>query len=215
MKHILNGFLILSIALAAGERAAADDGPLFGKPIDPDGDCSILQHDGMIELHVPGSHHDLTLTPEGPVLNSPRVMKPVEGNFSLQARVEIKREIEQGPGRVRFATGGLTVWHNEGNFARFERLESEPPTFWFELFRGGFPIAWERLPAGKEECFIRVERHGPHFHYQSSTNGVDWTRHQGFRLTTEDETPVEVGFFSVNGTGGKLHVTIKDIQLEP
>lgn len=214
MKNIALLLLVLCAAPTTEQGAAEDERPLFGKPIDPDGDCRIIQHDGAIELHVSESHHDLTLTPAGPVLNSPRVMRSIEGNFDLRAQVHIKREKKQGPGRVRFASGGLVVWHNQENFARFERLESDPPAFWFELFRDGFPIAWQRLPAGKDERTIRIERRGAHFQYYTSTNGRDWVRQQGFRLTKDKETPVQAGFFSVNGTGGKLHVTLRDILLE-
>lgn len=77
---------------ASEAAAAAAETPGFniegwGKVTDPDGDCKVtLQGQVLIITVPPTGPHDLA--PEIQVTNAPRVLQPVEGDFSIRVKVD-------------------------------------------------------------------------------------------------------------------------------
>ena len=54
--------------------------------IDPDGDCTIDLKDGRLTIRVPGRPHGLDA--EVDKLNSPRVLREIEGDFIADLKVD-------------------------------------------------------------------------------------------------------------------------------
>ena len=83
---------ILSLTICAAPSAAqpsdeeAQTINAWGEVTDPDGDCKIME---MVTITVPNTHHDLTYTENYTKLNSPRILQPVEGDFTLQVKVMV------------------------------------------------------------------------------------------------------------------------------
>ncbi len=58
----------------------------WDKPVDPDGDCKFLVGKNTLFIEVPGKDHDLGV--DRGVMNAPRMLREVEGDFTAQVRVD-------------------------------------------------------------------------------------------------------------------------------
>src|SRR5690349_8072593 len=58
----------------------------WGKRLDPDKDCRFDRFKERLIISIPKKDHDLAI--EQDVMNAPRVLHDVEGDFSLQVRVQ-------------------------------------------------------------------------------------------------------------------------------
>src|SRR5262249_35618603 len=57
----------------------------WGQPVDPDGDCLFRRKMDGLTSRVPGSRHDFDVFAKP--LNSPRLLRDVEGDFAAEVRV--------------------------------------------------------------------------------------------------------------------------------
>ena len=98
--------------------------PDWGLAIDPGNDCKFVPiGKKSLTIEVPGTWHDLN--PHVNKLNSPRVVRTVEGDFSITVKVagEFKPNGKpQNPKSVPSNGGGIIVWNNSDNFIRLERF---------------------------------------------------------------------------------------------
>src|SRR6516225_9509449 len=60
----------------------------WGELIDSVGDCKATIEKGVLTVTVPKTHHDLTYQEDVTKLNAPRVLQPVEGDFTLTVTVK-------------------------------------------------------------------------------------------------------------------------------
>ena len=91
---------------------------------DPAGDCRIAETDGAVTITVPGTHHNLNPTPEFNNMLAPRVLRAVEGDFTLQVTVGAfarPKPKTSSNGRNSFVGAGLLVYEDGHNFIRFLR----------------------------------------------------------------------------------------------
>jgi serine/threonine protein kinase/regulation of enolase protein 1 (concanavalin A-like superfamily) len=99
--------------------------PGWGTVLDPDHDCRIKETNGLLTITIPGTFHDLY--PLHPPLNAPRVLRPVEGDFSASVKVSGNFFPGQAPGWGLGGNSndaaGLLVWKDADNFVRIERAE--------------------------------------------------------------------------------------------
>jgi hypothetical protein len=118
----------------------------LSETVDPDGDCKIERGNEWIRITVPGSLHTLAPQikvrvatpkdgeppkPEGPgyLINSPRVLTDIDGDFLFRATVGGRLDAGLDPAmdprgrKLPFAIqgGGILVWQDEKNFFRLER----------------------------------------------------------------------------------------------
>jgi hypothetical protein len=76
-----------AFAQTAPQTAVGTELPGWGLAIDPDKDCKFTPGRGSLTIDVPASWHDLTPASPKPKLNSPRVLREVDGDFVLTVKV--------------------------------------------------------------------------------------------------------------------------------
>ena len=168
----VNGdFQFIAPPIPAGQKFAAafrDDFKGSLEPgwrwVDPkrDSNRSVDARDGFLRIEVKG-YHDLW-TGSGDY-NAPRLMREVEGDFTMETKVA-------GPGRW---CGGLVVWKDEDNFIRLDR----GVRFRNELAPHGLPLHGEftsiaREYVDAEALWLRLERAGSVYRASYSVDGKQW-----------------------------------------
>lgn len=131
-------------------------------------------------IEVPGTWHDLN--PHVNKLNSPRLVRTVEGDFSITVKVSGEFKPlgkKQNPVSVPTTGGGIVVWNNSDNFIRLERFAltrggKVTPLVVFLEREAGYQGAEhnERYPGG--DCYLRMERKGSRITGAISLDGKKW-----------------------------------------
>jgi WD40 repeat protein len=139
--------------------------------IDVDGDCKLIdadEKDGSLKFWVPQLHD---LYPKRG-MNAPRVLEDVEGDFTMEARVRgtmiAKPGLEAPFIQVSYRCGCLIVWHDAGNFIRFDRggkttATRQSPYLKFQRFQDGKRVAFFTPPCKDEDTTLRIQRQGNYF----------------------------------------------------
>lgn len=221
-------WMLLSLAVCLPLSAAPEKKPQsikgWGQVTDPDGDCRVAEKKGEVTVTVPGIHHDLTYTDKYTKLNSPRVLQPVEGDFTLQVKVRafpLPGDAASSGGQFSFVSTGLLIWQDDKNFIRLERAavsKSEAPFVWVERFQDGKSVSQQIKRIADEDTALRVVRKGKRFTflYDKDGKGKDWV--EAFSDEVELPAKLRVGVVAVNSTvrefparltGLKLHVKKK------
>ncbi len=94
----------------------------WGLAIDTGKDCEISPQDKTLSIKVPGTWHDLN--PDTGKLNAPRVVREVEGDFVIKAKVEGEFKPSgksTNPKGVPYNGAGIIIWSDSDNFIRLER----------------------------------------------------------------------------------------------
>lgn len=160
----------------------------WGQVTDPDGDCKIAQDGDRVTIEVPGTPHDLSA--ELNLLNAPRILREVEGDFIAEVRVG-GRVLPGGdptiPIRTPFNGTGLLVWGPGSTYLRVERAAvlrrtaADPagprvPFQYasFEMRVDGQSAANGVLEIPDEAVVLRIERRGRHLIGTASVDGVEW-----------------------------------------
>lgn len=60
----------------------------WGTAIDPDGDCKFFLSEQSLLINVPGWPHPHDLAAEVDVINAPRVLQTVKGDFTVEVQVD-------------------------------------------------------------------------------------------------------------------------------
>lgn len=166
MMQIAMAFTVISIVTPAQVRFREDfDGKL--QPgwqwIDPKSDStkSLDTRRGFLRITVTGKHD---LWPGNDDFNAPRLMREVEGDFTIETKLT-------SPKRW---SGGLLVWKDSKNFIRFER----GPHFRNELYLAvavddAFSFAARDYVEG-DPTWLRLERRGTTFTASYSLDGKQW-----------------------------------------
>jgi regulation of enolase protein 1 (concanavalin A-like superfamily) len=152
----------------------------WGTAIDPGEDCEIRPVARSLTVKLPGTLHDLN--PDSGKLNAPRIIRPVEGDFSIT--VKVAGDFKPGgtstnPKGVPYNGAGIIIWSDPDNFIRLERgamlRQGKIGTYIaFEEREGGYRGAVHngRFQAG--DCYLRVERKGSRIFGAVSTDGSKW-----------------------------------------
>ena len=115
-------FLCACIALAAPAPSNVPWVTGWDKPVDPDKDCKFIRDKGTLTIEVPGKDHDLGI--ERGLMNSPRLLRDVEGDFVAQVRVSGTFKPSQNSTsneRLPFVGAGLLLMADEKTYFRLER----------------------------------------------------------------------------------------------
>jgi len=155
----------------------------WGLAIDKDKDCKIVP-DGKksLSITVPGAWHDLN--PHVNKLNAPRVMRTVDGDFTITVKVtgDFKPAGKSlNPKSIPSNGGGIVVWQNSDNFIRLERFAvnrqgKAVPFITFLEREGGYEGAVHNAGHTGGDLYLRMERKGSRITGLISTNGTLWKR---------------------------------------
>ena len=90
----------------------------FGRPLDPDGDCSFKLDRWMLTVDVPGSHHDLSS--EIGSMNAPRVVCDVDCDFAMVAQVDAEFSPRNSAikGRQPYQAAGVFAMQDDKTYLR-------------------------------------------------------------------------------------------------
>lgn len=186
----------------------------WGTVVDPDGDCKFEEKDGTVTITVPGTYHDLTyLNPEGK-LNGPRIVREVEGDFTIQVKVlRFIRPEGNSTNEHTFVSAGLLIWNDGKEFFRLERASVGTPfAFAAGILDGKNTIGqFHELP--DDDTFFRVERKGKQltlsFH---AAEEAEWK--ELFRDTFELPAKLQAGVHSVNTIDKEFKAGFRELELK-
>ena len=127
MSLVVRSLLIMVFAVSLVFEAFSDDKPQptlkgWGEAIDPDGDCRIGLDEDKVTISVPPTRHDLSV--EVGDVNSPRVLRNIEGDFIVQVKVSGNFRHSGKSTSIEYAAyqgGGLLLWQDRRNYIRLER----------------------------------------------------------------------------------------------
>jgi len=194
------------------------DLPDWGLAIDLDSDCKFIP-DGKksLTIEVPGAWHDLN--PHVNKLNSPRVLRTIQGDFSLTVKVtgDFKPSGKpQNPKSVPSNGGGIVVWNNSDNFIRLERFAigrrgKITPFIVFLEREAGYQGAEHNVGYAGGDCYLRMERRGSRIMASTSTNGAKWKRLKPIDTLWPSE--LKVGLTVANSNSEPLTVKFEEVVL--
>lgn len=175
--------LVAGIALAAPAPANRPWVNGWDKPVDPDKDCKFIRDKDTLTIEVPGKDHDLAI--ERNLMNSPRLLRDVEGDFVAQVRVSGTFQPSQNSTtneRLPFVGAGLLLMADEKTYIRLERAalvtcgavktyanwELREDAKW--VMAGDASVQ----PLEDKETYLRLERKGDKLLASVSHDGKEW-----------------------------------------
>jgi regulation of enolase protein 1 (concanavalin A-like superfamily) len=208
------GRFLGSLAIGAGKaRASGKPEPeptgtelaAWGLAIDPSKDSKFVPEEKSLTVQVPGTLHDLN--PDSGVLSAPRVMKTVEGDFSITVKVSGDfnpgAKATSGPRGLPYNGAGILIWSDSDNFIRLERgailrAGKVNTTVAFEEREGGYrgAVHNEVFPGGT--CYLRVVRKGSRIMGGISLDGKTWKLVKP--IDTVWPAKLKVGLIAINSS---------------
>jgi regulation of enolase protein 1 (concanavalin A-like superfamily) len=175
--------LCACIVLAAPAPANVPWVTGWDKPVDPDKDCKFIRDKDTLTIEVPGKDHDLGI--ERGLMNSPRLLRDVEGDFVAQVRVSGTFKPSQNSTsneRLPFVGAGLLLMADERTYIRLERaalqFQGDVKTYanWELREDGKWVQAGEATvaPLEDKETYLRLERQGDKLRASVSHDGKEW-----------------------------------------
>jgi uncharacterized protein len=153
-----------------------------------------------------GGSTDLFISPQGgdAVLNAPRLLGPVSGDFVFSARVTVDF-------RATFDAGVLLLWGDERHWAKlcFEYSPLCQPMIVSVVNRGTSDDANSFVVAGNQ-VWLRIARLGSAIAFHASTDRQSWELVRHFALDAGDEP--NIGFEVQSPTGDGCTATFDDVQ---
>jgi regulation of enolase protein 1 (concanavalin A-like superfamily) len=190
----------------------------WGRRFDPDRDCTFNPQGGALTIQVPPTPHDLSI--ELGRTNAPRMLREVEGDFSIQVKVcgDI-RPMAAGsiPGRLSYQAGGILLWIDERNYVRLERAalnrSGNIVTYAaYESRANGLPGPSRSLTIPDQETSLRLERRGDQLRGFVSSDGGPWRPQQDIDMDLPAK--VQIGVAAVNAAQQQLQVRFEGLQVE-
>ena len=186
MRHLMCALVCLLFTWAALAAPAPADRPWltgWDKPVDPENDCKFTRDKGTLTIEVPGKDHDLAV--ERNLMNSPRLLRDVEGDFVAQVRVSgtfLPSQESTSTERLPFVGAGLLLMADEKTYVRLERaalrLQGEVKTYanWELRQDGNWVLAGDASvqPLEDKATYLRLQRQGDKLLPSVSHDGKDW-----------------------------------------
>ncbi|MGV3531700.1 MAG: hypothetical protein ACO1QR_04970 [Chthoniobacteraceae bacterium] len=159
----------------------------WGRVVDPDRDSTFKADATSLTIAVPGSEKPHDFAPELGVLNAPRVVSDVYGDFSTE--VQVSGSFEPGgestlESRVGYNGAGLILIGDEKNCvtlarATLQREGGEPQSYLnFELRKNGeltrIGSIQDRPIDPDKPVYLRLERKGSEVTASISEDGTTW-----------------------------------------
>jgi S1-C subfamily serine protease/regulation of enolase protein 1 (concanavalin A-like superfamily) len=154
--------------------------PGWGVAIDPMKDCEFTPEKDRLTMKIVASGHQKPV--EKINLNAPRVMREVEGDFTVT--VKVAGDFSPGgrstnPKSVPWHGAGIIVWNDGDNYIRLERAASNrggkvTPYINFEEFKAGAHGVTNNDTAKESDCWLCMERKGNTILGSVSFDGFTW-----------------------------------------
>jgi regulation of enolase protein 1 (concanavalin A-like superfamily) len=175
--------LIGYVAMAAPTPADRPWVNGWDKPVDPDKDCKFIRDKATLTIEVPGRDHDLGV--ERGLMNSPRLLRDVEGDFVAQVRVDGTFQPSQestSNERLPFVGAGLLLMADEKTYIRLERAalvkggETKTYANWELREDGKWVLAGAAsvVPLEDKAAYLRLERKGDKLLASVSHDDKEW-----------------------------------------
>jgi len=187
-------------------RLSGNDIIGWGTFIDVEGACAINVHPRSLTIFIPGGDYDLGA--ERGLMNAPRILSGVDGDFIVQVHVSGSQTPLRPAGQERraFQGAGILLWQDEGTFARLERASVMTAAnelkhyINFEIRHLGEVLRWGRsadlqLSAG-EDVVLRIERIDDEITAAVRQENCDW--HILETTTISLSNQLSVGIAAVN-----------------
>jgi regulation of enolase protein 1 (concanavalin A-like superfamily) len=156
----------------------------WDKPVDPDADCKFVREKGTLTIEVPGKDHDLGV--ERGLMNSPRLLRDVEGDFKAEVRVggDFRPTTSSTTNqRIPFVGAGLVLMADDKTYIRLERAtlykgqEFKTYANWELRQDGNWVQAGQEsvLPLDDKPTYVRLERKGDRILASVSQDGDKWS----------------------------------------
>jgi regulation of enolase protein 1 (concanavalin A-like superfamily) len=169
--------------------------------------CMHIPDGGTLHMHA-GPHTDLFIDPRGGkrVLNAPRQLQPVSGDFLLKARVTVEF-------RGTFDAGALLIEVDDETWGKlcFEYSPPQQPMIVSVVTRQLSDDCNSSVVSGNQ-VWLRVARLGQAVAFHASYDGETWVFVRHFALPMGGS--VQVGFVAQAPTGDGCDVTFDSIQFE-
>ncbi len=181
--------------------------PGWGKVVSPNQRIKFKATDDALSISLPSGANDFSA--ELGRITAPRVLHPFSGDGTLQvsvSKVTPPGRISHTPGRKPFASAGLLIWKDQGNYIRLEHARCATPNVvtyvnW-ELRANG---QWARqgrfdeLPLQGESSILKITRAGDVFTPALSIDGQTWKSLPEIR-TQAWPAELEGGIVAINDT---------------
>jgi hypothetical protein len=187
--------------------------------IDPDGDCKLVDandKEGSLKLWTPAEPHDLYMGR----LNAPRVLLEVEGDFTVEVRIlgalVAAQGLERPDRKLSYRAGSLLVWHDDGNYIRFDRAGQMNATgvfasyMDFQNFVNGKRLVGYNARCKDEDTTLRIERKGNLFMASWQEGDV---RKRLPALTVDWPAKVKFGVAAINISTQPFQAAFGGLQL--
>lgn len=186
MNHflcVLVSFLLVCSAVAAPAPAKRPWMNGWDKPVDPDKDCKFIRDKGVLTIQVPGKNHALCI--ERNLMNAPRLLRDVEGDFVAQVRVSgtfQPSEKSTTHAELPIVGAGLVLLKDEKTYIRLERAavyfrgQVKSYTSWELRENGKWMLAGNTTmqPLEDKAAYLRLERRGDKLLGSVSQDGKEW-----------------------------------------
>jgi regulation of enolase protein 1 (concanavalin A-like superfamily) len=197
----------------------------FGSPVDPAKDCKFTLDGTKLTVNVGKGDHDLSV--QSNEMNAPRVLKEIEGDFTVSVKVSgdypkgAKGASEKRT--IAFYGAGILVWNDEKNYVRLEKayvdgLNGTPVNCYgsWELFAGG---EWLRRGTNedykydpKDTAYLKLSRKGNVFTAAMSKDGKEWRELD--EIEAEMGKTLKVGVCAVHICDTGFDAVFDDYQLK-
>ena len=227
MKSTFVSMFCLTLILLFGSTCKSEDSKSqeltiqgWGGVFDPDGDCKFTIEKGSLRMSLPGSDHSLAF--ERGIMNAPRALRNVTGDFIAQVEVSGDYPAKAAsliPNRRPFHGAGLLVWLDEENYIRFERaklvFEGENMSYAnFEYRKEGEFIRKgdaSQMPLKDGTSHLRIERRGNTLFASVSMDGVQWTAMD--QIEIDMPRKVSVGVAAGHNTSSSFEPEFKALKI--
>jgi hypothetical protein len=190
----------------------------WGTPVDPDGDCKIHPEGDTLVIDVPNKRHDLT--PFSRLFNVPRVVRPIEGDFEVQVKVEgefkpvgpAERPVDEpanGAGLIVLDEGESHVVLHRMAFIRKGKFITSVELA--QRSEGG-SRGKRHYRLGLGTIYLRLARTGNQILASVSDDGKEWESLETIESLLPDR--VKVGVVAINTSHEPFSVTFSEFKLE-
>ena len=198
----------------------------WGQAVNPEGDCRFFHSEEELLIHVPGGGRPHDLAAEVNVVNAPRVIQPVKGDFTLQVKIDGRftpGDESSLPERTGYNGAGLIVMLDERNVVTLARAvlqrqgDAPEPYANFEMRTDG---RLERIgltgdhPLPKTgPVFLRLERRGQKILGAVSADGVSWDALEPKELPGDWPKDLQAGLVAISTSAEEFHPRFSQLQL--